>query len=308
MKLHEESSYLQLLHTAMQSPVETDRTGVGTSSVYGATLKFDLDPFPIIRGKKVLLGPLFTEIQWFIQGRTDVEYLVRRGCNIWTEWALVKHRAALEELFGGSVTIKDYKAGILSGKVPMELTELGPVYGAQWRNFNGVDQIANLVDGLINNPRSRRHIVNSWNVPQLPDMALPPCHLLYQFHVGPALHSYSDPQQRRRAHDSGKALHLTMYQRSADLFLGIPFNITSYAALAHWVSEMTGYAVGTLTMFLGDAHVYSNHHEAVAAYTGSLQRVAGEPQHRLVVEGGWCPEFRVEGYEPGPFIPAPVAV
>lgn len=281
-----------------------DRTGVGIYQAFGVQLSVPLDPFPIVQGKKIMVNPLFAELRWFLSGSTNVLPLLRENCNIWTSWAwerYYKRKPSPEEL-------KAYKAAGLSGALPESAFELGPVYGKQWRDFNGVDQIQNLIHDLRVNPYSRRHIVTAWNPPDVPDSALPPCHAFWQVHVHRPNADYADPVMKSRAEFTGKALSITLTQRSADMFLGVPFNISSYAALAHWLSHMTGYAVGNLYMNFGNAHVYGNHLDALATYEGQLRGRKETACPKLEVSGEWNPQFTLVGYTHEPFIYAPVAV
>ena len=195
--------------------IKDDRTGTGTFSLFGESMRFDLaEEFPILALKKVSYYTVFTELMWFLKGRNDVKWLQDRKVKIWDEWA-------------------------------REDGTIGPGYGVQWRSWGGVDQIQQVQDSILNSPDSRRHIVSAWNVNDLEDMALPPCHLLFQFYV-----------------DQGR-LSLQVYQRSADLFLGIPFNLASYATLVHLMAKTCGLGLGEYTHVIGDAHIYLNHLDQV---------------------------------------------
>lgn len=216
-----EQNYLNLLRRVLnEGEHKMDRTGTGTMSLFGPRLEFDLtEGFPAITTKKLFFRGVVVELLWFIRGDTNIEFLHDHGVTIWNEWA-------------------------------DENGELGPVYGKQWRSVyrddGHVDQLSTLIDGLKNNPHSRRHLMTTWNVSELHKMALPPCHgIAIQFYV------------------RGDQLDLSMYQRSADLFLGVPFNIASYALLNHMVAQVTGYEPGRLIMNFGDAHIYMNHLEQV---------------------------------------------
>ena len=213
--------YLDLLTRILDEGVEkSDRTGTGTRSVFGHQMRFDLrDGFPLVTTKKVHTRSVFAELLWFLRGDTNVKWLQDRGVTIWDEWA---------DADG----------------------DLGPVYGYQWRSWptpdgRHVDQIAQVVQQIRDNPDSRRHIVSAWNVADIPDMALAPCHTMFQFYVALG------------ADRAGSRCQL--YQRSADVFLGVPFNIASYALLTHMVAQVTGLGVGDFVHTLGDAHLYSNH-------------------------------------------------
>ncbi len=213
--------YLDLLSHVLENGVEKkDRTGTGTISVFGYQMRFDLaDGFPVLTTKKLHLKSIIHELLWFLQGSTNVRYLQENGVRIWNEWA-------------------------------DDQGELGPIYGYQWRswpNYDGgnIDQISQVINSLKNNPDSRRHIVSAWNVGDLNNMKLPPCHILFQFYV------------------ANGELSCQLYQRSADIFLGVPFNIASYALLLKMVAQVTGLKPGTFVHTLGDAHIYLNHVDQV---------------------------------------------
>ncbi len=261
--------YLNLMHHVRDHGVrKEDRTGTGTLSVFGYQMRFDLaEGFPIVTTKKLHLRSIIHELLWFLQGDTNVRYLQENGVTIWDEWA-------------------------------DEQGELGPVYGYQWRSWptpDGqlVDQMAELVHQLRHNPDSRRHIISAWNVADIPRMALPPCHCLFQFYVA-----------------EGK-LSCQLYQRSADIFLGVPFNIASYALLTLMVAQVTGYEPGDFVHTLGDAHLYSNHLEQVE--TQLARQPFPLPTMRLNPEVKDLFAFRYEdfelvGYQSHPRIVAPIAV
>ena len=228
------NNYQKLLNDILINGYDTDdRTGTGTRSVFGRQLRFNMsEGFPLLTTKKVFTKGIIHELLWFISGSTNIKYLQNNGVHIWDEWA-------------------------------DENGELGPVYGAQWRKYLGAreidyvnlskgkilpewtDQLSKVIEDIKSNPSSRRHIVNAWNVPQIQDMALPPCHCLMQFKV------YDD------------TLHLQLYQRSADVFLGVPFNIASYALLLAMVAQVTGLKAGEFVHTFGDVHIYNNHKEQV---------------------------------------------
>lgn len=245
-----------------------DRTGTGTLSVFGHQMRFSLqDGFPLITTKKLHMKSIIHELIWFISGDTNIRYLQENGVRIWNEWA-------------------------------DENGDLGPVYGAQWRSFprpdgTTVDQLAQVIEQIKTNPDSRRLIVSAWNPGQVDEMALPPCHLLFQFYVA-----------------DGK-LSCQLYQRSADVFLGVPFNIASYALLTHMIAHVCGLEVGDFVHTLGDAHIYSNHIEQVNL---QLTRTPKKlPTLRFARTVDRIEDFRfediiIEGYDPDPHIKGVVAV
>ncbi len=245
-----------------------DRTGTGTLSVFGRQLRFELkDGFPITTTKQLFLKGVIYELLWFLQGDTNVQYLREHGVNIWNNWA-------------------------------DERGDLGPIYGAQWRRWEAadersIDQIAQLIENIKTNPDSRRLLVSAWNVGQLRQMRLPPCHCLFQFFV------------------AGNRLSCQLYQRSADLFLGVPFNIASYALLTMMIAQVSGYEPGEFIHTFGDAHIYLNHLEQVRTQLGREPR----PLPRMVLNpnvtsifGFNYEDFTLIGYDPHPPIPAPIAV
>lgn len=261
--------YLDLLDRILREGTDKpDRTGTGTRSVFGHQMRFDLsDGFPLVTTKKLHLKSIIYELLWFLRGDTNVGYLQEHGVRIWNEWARPD----------GS---------------------LGPVYGAQWRSwpdYSGgtVDQIAAAVRDIKENPDSRRIIVSAWNVAQLPDMALAPCHAFFQFYVA-----------------DGR-LSLQLYQRSADCFLGVPFNIASYALLTMMMAQVTGLQPGDFVHTLGDAHLYSNHLDQarlqLTREPRPLPRMTLNPEVKDIFAFDYS-DFTLEGYDPHPHIKATVAV
>ncbi|MEE8134162.1 MAG: thymidylate synthase [Gemmatimonadales bacterium] len=261
--------YLDLLrHVLDHGAPKGDRTGTGTLSVFGHQMRFDLqDGFPVVTTKKLHLKSIIYELLWFLRGDTNTAYLNEHGVTIWNDWA-------------------------------DEQGNLGPIYGYQWRSWpapNGqpIDQLQRVVDEIRSNPTSRRLIVSAWNVADLSEMALAPCHLLFQFYV------------------SGGRLSCQLYQRSADLFLGVPFNIASYALLTVMVAQVTGLATGEFIHTFGDAHIYNNHIDQVHLQLGrdprSLPTMHLNPEIESLSQFTY-EDLTLEGYDPHPRIPAPIAV
>ena len=261
--------YLTLMKKILDEGVsKEDRTGTGTTSLFGYQMRFDLNEgFPLLTTKKVHLKSIIYELLWFLRGDSNIKYLKEHGVSIWDEWA-------------------------------DEEGNLGPVYGAQWRHWRcedgtEIDQIANLMNQLRNNPDSRRLIVSAWNVAQVDKMALPPCHSLFQFYV------------------VNNRLSCQLYQRSADLFLGVPFNIASYALLTMMIAKVCGFELGDFVHTFGDVHIYNNHREQVAL------QLTREPRElpKMIIHGNQrdifdfkYEDFELVGYNPYPAIKAPVAV
>ena len=225
-----------------------DRTGTGIRSVFGYQTRYDLrEGFPLLTTKKMYLRPIAEELLWFIKGDTNIKYLVDRNVKIWNEWPYEDFKKS--EDFNGE-TLEEFVEKIKNDDdFAKKHGNLGPVYGAQWRNFNneGTDQLVKLIDSLKNNPFSRRHIISAWNPSQVDEMALPPCHTLMQFYVS------SDK----------KYLSCQLYQRSADTFLGVPFNIASYALLTCMLAQVCGYEPKEFIHTIGDAHIYKDHFDVV---------------------------------------------
>lgn len=265
-------AYLDLLKDVLENGVDKgDRTGTGTRSVFGRQLRFDLTKgFPLLTTKKVHTKSIIHELLWFVAGDTNANTLQDAGVSIWNEWA-------------------------------DEDGSLGPVYGAQWRNWRGaaedgaveIDQLADVVEEIRSNPDSRRLIVSAWNVGELERMKLPPCHLLYQFNV------------------HGNRLHCAMTMRSCDVFLGLPFNIASYALLTMMIAQVTNLEAGDLIVSLGDTHVYLNHFEQakrqLAREPRPLPTMRLNPAVKSLFDFKY-EDFRLESYNPHPGISAPIAV
>ena len=237
--------YLDLCKTILEyGTKKEDRTGTGTISYFGYQMRFDLSKgFPLVTTKKVHLKSIIHELLWFISGSTNIKYLVDNDVKIWNDWPYDIYKKSSE--FKGE-TIEEFAEKIkTSDSFAKEWGNLGPVYGKQWRNFGGVDQLADLINQIKTNPTSRRLIISAWNVPEIKDMALPPCHCFMQFYV-----------------NDGK-LSCQLYQRSADVFLGVPFNIASYALFTMMIAQVCNLKPGVFVHTLGDAHIYLNHIEQI---------------------------------------------
>ncbi|ADE19356.1 thymidylate synthase [Mycoplasma crocodyli] len=240
------TQYLKLLKTVLNTGmVRRDRTGTGTIGVFGTQTRYDLRKgFPLLTTKKMAWKSIVVELLWFLKGETNIKYLVDRNVNIWNEWPYEIYKRSTD--FQGE-TIEEFINKIKNdNEFAIKHGNLGPVYGRQWRDFNGVDQIKYVINELRTKPFSRRILVSAWNPEEVDKMALPPCHALFQFYVS-----------------SNDELSLQLYQRSGDLFLGVPFNIASYALLLHMVAQVTNLRVGEFIHTIGDAHIYSNHVDQV---------------------------------------------
>ena len=261
--------YHELLQHVLKTGIQkSDRTGTGTISTFGYQMWFSLkDGFPLVTTKKVHTKSIVHELLWFLKGDTNIKYLKDNGVSIWNEWA-------------------------------DENGNLGPVYGSQWRSWHGannktVDQISQLIQQIKTNPDSRRLIVSAWNVPEIENMALPPCHTMFQFYVA-----------------NGK-LSCQLYQRSADVFLGVPFNIASYALLTHMVAQVCGLGVGDFVHTFGDVHIYNNHLEQVNLQLQRTPKKLPTLQMNPLVKNIFdfkYEDFYISNYDPYPVIKAPIAV
>jgi thymidylate synthase len=283
--------YRGLLAEVLYNGVEkTDRTGTGTLSRFGMQIRHNMsDGFPILTTKKVAFKTMVTELKWFLRGDTNIKYLVDNGCNIWNGDAYKKY-CKLQVPHDHFETQEEFIELIKTkGEFAKKWGELGPVYGKQWRDINGIDQLENLITGLISNPDSRRHLVDSWNVEELDEMTLPPCHYSFQCYVA-----------------DGK-LSLMWNQRSADLFLGVPFNISSYGLLLLLLCEETGYIPGHLIGSFGDIHLYQNHIEQAKEQISrdGFDLPELKLQYRDILDG----DFDVElvKYKSHPAIKAPLS-
>ncbi len=263
------NAYLKLLDTILNEGIKrSDRTNTGTLSIFGYQMRFNLqDGFPLLTTKKVHLRSIIYELLWFLNGDTNIKYLNENKVNIWNEWA-------------------------------DENGELGPVYGHQWRswsapNLQSIDQITQLVEGLKNNPHSRRHIVSAWNVADIQHMALPPCHCLFQFYV------------------ANNKLSCQLYQRSADVFLGVPFNIASYSLLTLMLAQVCGLHAGDFIHTFGDTHIYLNHLDQVKLQLSRSPRSLPIMQINANVQNIFnfkFNDFTLLDYDPHPAIKAPIAI
>lgn len=312
------TQYQELVRKVLnEGTKKEDRTGVGTVSLFGYQMRFDLSVgFPLLTSKRVPLGLIKSELLWFLRGDTNIRYLLEHNNHIWDEWAF-KNYVESDSYTGPDMTDfglraledDDFKAVYEEEMAKFQQSvlndddfseafgHLGDVYGKQWRewelrNGDSLDQIATVIEQIKTNPDSRRHIVSAWNPEDIPSMALPPCHTLFQFYVA-----------------DGK-LSCQLYQRSGDIFLGIPFNIASYALLTHLIARETGLEVGEFVHTIGDAHLYSNHIEQAKTLLDrdvrqlpTLVIDSDLPMDQLNTE-----DIKVENYKPHPTIKAPIAV
>ncbi|MBT8114400.1 MAG: thymidylate synthase [Arenicella sp.] len=300
-------AYLELLQDVYQNGVgKEDRTGTGTRSVFGRQLRCDLAAgFPLLTTKKVFLRGIIHELLWFVRGDTNIKYLVDNGVGIWNEWPFQNYlvKNGLAEKFEKHSCewqnqLEEFIDAIKSdAEFARQWGELGPVYGKQWRNFSGIDQLAWVVDEIKSNPSSRRLIVSAWNPAEIEEMAkagLPPCHTLFQFYVSP-----------------DNKLSCQLYQRSADLFLGVPFNIASYALLTMMVAQVCELELGDFVHTFGDVHIYANHQDQVEQQLGRtpkpLPTMKINPEVKSLFDFCFV-DFELLDYHPDSAIKAPIAV
>ena len=290
--------YLDLLKHILEVGTEkSDRTGTGTISTFGYQMRFNLaEGFPLLTTKKVHLKSIIHELLWFIKGETNIKYLVDNDVRIWNEWPYVAYTKSDE--YQGE-TMEEFIAKVKdSDAFAQKHGNLGPVYGRQWRHFEGpdglfVDQLAEVINNIKQNPSSRRLIVNAWNPPLIPQMALPPCHMMFHFYV------------------NDNKLSCQLYQRSSDTFLGFPFNIASYALLTMMVAQVTDLGLGDFVHTLGDTHIYLDHIEQVKLQLTREPRPL--PKMRInpsikKIEDFTFDDFTLEEYHPHPRIKAKVSV
>lgn len=285
--------YLDLCRHVMEhGSFKMDRTGTGTKSVFGYQMRYDLaEGFPLLTTKKVHLKSIIHELLWFINGDTNIKYLIDHGVKIWNEWPYEAFKKSVDYQ---NETMDEYIEKIKNDEAfAKKHGDLGPVYGAQWRQFNGVDQLQYILDEIQNNPDSRRMILSAWNPAEIKNMALPPCHTLIQFYV------------------RDNKLSLQLYQRSADIFLGVPFNIASYALLLMMVAQVTGLKTGEFVHTLGDAHIYSNHFEQIELQLSrepkARPKMVINPNVKSLFDYKY-EDFELKDYHPHPAIKGKVAV
>ncbi|MCR4280395.1 MAG: thymidylate synthase [Candidatus Komeilibacteria bacterium] len=295
--------YLDLLKTIMEEGVDKDdRTGVGTRSIFGYQMRFDLQKgFPLLTTKKVHIKAIIHELIWFVRGDTNIRYLVQNDVKIWNEWPYQNYLRAndLETTYPKYSEEWKEKRDEFVEKIKndedfaRQWGSIGPGYGKQWRDFEGVDQLGNVIERIKAKPNDRRLIVSAWNPKEVDNMLLPPCHCLYQFYVA-----------------NGR-LSCQMYQRSADTLLGVPFNIASYSLLTMMIAQVVGLKPGEFIHTLGDTHIYKNHNEQVK------EQLSREPRSLPVmkinsnvkkIEDFKYEDFELIGYDPHPPIKAPIAV
>ena len=286
-------AYLKMAQDILENgEVKDDRTNTGTISMFGYQAKYDLEEgFPLLTTKRVFLRGIIIELLWFIKGDTNIKYLVDNNVNIWNEWPYENFKRHSD--YQGE-TLDEFVEKIKeSDEFALKHGDLGPVYGRQWRNFLGVDQLSNVIEQIKENPNSRRHILSAWNPAEVKDMVLPPCHAFMQFYV-----------------NNGE-LSLQLYQRSADIFLGVPFNIASYALLLMMVAQVTNLKPKLFVHTLGDAHIYSNHVDQIKLQLSrevrALPKMVINKDVKSIFDFKY-EDFKLEDYNPHPRIKGEVAV
>ncbi len=287
--------YLDLCRYVLENGQKReDRTGTGTISTFGYQMRFNLEEgFPLLTTKKVFYRGIFEELLWFLSGSTNIKPLVDKKVGIWNEWPYEKFKKS--SAYNGE-TLDEFIEKIREDEnFAKKYGELGPVYGKQWRDFNGVDQISDLIDGLKNNPFSRRHMVVAYNPSEVKDMALPPCHSLFQFYVSA----------------DKKKLSCQLYQRSGDVFLGVPFNIASYSLLLCMVAQVCGYKPYEFIHSFGDVHIYLNHldqiHEQLSRTPRKLPKLVLNKDVKNLFDFKY-EDIKIEDYDPYPAIKGAVSV
>ena len=287
--------YLDLCqHILENGQKREDRTGTGTISCFGYQMRFNLEEgFPLLTTKKVFYRGIFEELLWFLSGNTNIQPLVQKNVKIWNEWPYDKYSKSPD--FKGE-TMEEFIEKIRYDDAFAEkYGDLGPVYGKQWRDFGGVDQITQLIDGIKNNPFSRRHLVVAYNPAEVKDMALPPCHSLFQFYVSA----------------DGKKLSCQLYQRSGDVFLGVPFNIASYSLLLCMVAQVCGLQPYEFIHTFGDVHIYLDHldqiHEQLTRTPRPLPKLELNPDVKNIFDFKY-EDIKITGYDPYPAIKGKVSV
>ena len=285
--------YLDLIKTILEKgSKKEDRTGTGTISIFGYQMRFNLEEgFPLLTTKKVHLKSIIHELLWFISGSTNIKYLVDNDVRIWNEWPYEIYKKSNEFQ---NETLEEFASKIkVDDEFAKKWGNLGPVYGKQWRDFEGVDQLTNLIHDIKTNPSSRRLIISAWNPKEVSKMALPPCHSFVQFYV-----------------NDGK-LSCQLYQRSADVFLGVPFNIASYALFTMMIAQVCDLKPGDFVHTFGDAHIYLNHLDQVnlqlTRTPRALPRMIINPEVKSIFDFKYD-DFKLEGYDPYPLIKGKVAV
>lgn len=287
--------YLDLCRHIMENgELRGDRTGTGTKSCFGYQMRVDLrEGFPLLTTKKVFFKGIAKELLWFITGNTNIQPLVKEGVRIWNEWPYEKYKKS--ENYQGETMEEFIEKVKTDDEFALKYGELGPVYGHQWRDFFGVDQLDQLIHDLKENPFSRRHIISAWNPAQIKDMALPPCHAFMQFYVSA----------------DKKYLSCQLYQRSADVFLGVPFNIASYSLFTHMIAQVCGYEAKEFVHTFGDVHIYTDHFEQIETQLSreprKLPTLKMNPEVKSIYDFKY-EDFEIVDYDPHPAIKGKVSV